>query len=261
MNEDERHVYFSMHQKSDMIYNPHDEPITPCHLRMSVTRLIYRIVVKENLPSPYDTQCKRHSVNGKLITSNECYQSCYSSFLMKKHKLFPFDSPRILSVENGSFASTSLSQANAATREEDLKRKCSSRCGEDCYQVTYYMRQPGLTMEKIEKRKFVIRGPEEVIVISYSAKHSFWDLMSLLLNGASFYFSFCPASFLLSDWFYSRILRRTILLLRFFKSSRKPANDIREAGVITHLFAILRINYYVSSSLVLQPKSIDYLVI
>ena len=78
---------------------------------------------------------------------------------------------------------------------------------------------------------FVISGPDEEILITLSASVSFWDLMSVMLNGASFYFSFCPATLLLSHWLWSRVTPARVATKRELEGielDRSPAVSIQQ---------------------------------
>ena len=198
-------VYLSMSSVNDMLYNPNNNfvPMDSIGYVGKTSNLDRRVVVKKNMPAPYDTQCMHHVDGDRIISSNDCFYSCYSSRMMKKYDLFPFDTPRRLMAGNASFEFPFLGQADKQMGEED-KQKCSRRCGNDCMQVNYYLRELSLSSAS-KLRTFVISGPDEEITITHSALISFWDLVSVMLNGASFYFSFCPATLLLSHWLWSRV--------------------------------------------------------
>ena len=199
-------VYLSMSDQKDRLHNPNNffAPIVPINSYWLTGFLEYKVIVKENMPAPYDTRCMHHADGDGIVSSNDCFHSCYSTRIIDKYGRFPFDSPRLLNAWNASFEFPSLARTDSLTGEEDEKRECANRCGNDCLQVNYYMRQ--LTMfQRSKLRTFVISGPDEENLITHSASISFWDLLSVVLNGASFYFSFCPATLLLSHWFWSRV--------------------------------------------------------
>ena len=197
-------VYLSMADSNDKLYNPYNNFVLMTPVKRSCSSLEYQTIVKDNMPAPYDTQCMIHFDGDRIVSSNDCFHSCYSYLIIKKRKRFPFDSPRLLTVWNASFEFPSLHQVDEIFEREDEKRSCSKRCGNDCLQVNYYLRK--LTMPQISRLKtFIISSSDEEIRITHSASISFWDLLSVMLNGASFYFSFCPATLLLSHWLWSRV--------------------------------------------------------
>ena len=75
------------------------------------TRSLDQRVVKENMPAPDDTQCMHHENGDRIISSNDCFHTCYSSLIIKKYAPVPFDSPRLLIVWNASFEFPSLGLA------------------------------------------------------------------------------------------------------------------------------------------------------
>ena len=220
MNRRVGHAYLSMSSKTDMLYNSNNNfvPISSHgYLGHNASTLDWRVVEKKNMPAPYDTQCKHHVDGDRIITSNECFHSCYSSISMKKYALFPFDSPRQLMARNTTFEFPFMGQADKLIGREDERQTCIRRCGNDCQQVNYYLRE--LTLPAVSKfRTFVIIGRGEKIAITHSAAISFWDLVSVMLNGASFYFSFCPATLLLSHWLWSRMIPTRV----------EPENELEE---------------------------------
>ena len=195
-------VYLSMANTDDKLYNPFNNFVLMTQVWSHCSSLEFKIIMKENMPAPYDTHCLHHVHGDRTISANDCFHSCYSSLIMQKYALFPFDSPRLLNAGNASFQFPSLGQANNITESEDEKRSCSKRCGNDCLQVNYYLRELTLPQDT-ELVLFIISGPDEEIRITHSAYISFLDLLSVMLNGASFYFTFCPATLLLSHWFWS----------------------------------------------------------
>ena len=220
MKQWEEPVYLSMSSEKDRLYNPHNTlaRVTPfINFKLLSSSLDYKVLVKENMPAPYDTQCMHHVDEERIISSNDCFHYCYSSLFMKKYHLFPFDSPRQLNTWNASFEFPILSQAHNLTGREDERIGCIKRCGNDCTQVNYYLTEQPV-YRKSNVRTFVISGPDEEILITHSASISFWDLLSVMLNGASFYFSFCPATLLLSHWLWSRVTPARV----------KPENEVQE---------------------------------
>lgn len=94
----------------------------------------------------------------------------------------------------------------------EIKKSCESTCGFACNQVNYipvalpedchYQPVPG-----VPRFSFTLTRPQQETKIIYSAQFSFWALMSVILNGASFYFTFCPMTFFLSNYAMSFIVR------------------------------------------------------
>ena len=199
-----RSVYVTMHQQKDLVHDPADnvylKPFAYKKNRFFSFTLAFNSVTQYLMPLPYDTSCikKKHRIrrNQQTLSSRQCFESCYSSSFIEKYKSFPFDVPQFMRVNEKSMQTSNETDTQDT---EGMKEACHMKCRNDCYQVhstitsiTYLSNLDTIPMS------FKIKRAKQEIVIRYSAQISFWDLISVIVNAASFYFTFCPATLLLS---------------------------------------------------------------
>ena len=201
-------MYLSLHSLKELAHDPADNFMLSQRsfkIPHQVLFLIYPDVVTEfRMPVPYDTLCmeQKACVNHNNVTysSRECYESCYSSHFMRAHEAFPYDSPQFIRT-NKKLKRTI--NGTDSPENEKMKQLCHSRCRNDCHQVHFTTRYDTISFlipkVNVSDVFFEVKKPQQEIVIRYSAQVSFWDLMSVILNSANFYFTFCPATLLLSN--------------------------------------------------------------
>ena len=201
-------MYFTMHSLKELSHHPADSFFVSRRsftIPHQVVFFIYPdVVTQHRLPIPYDTLCMEPEgqiMQNITYSSRQCFESCYASDFMKAHEAFPNDSPQFIRV-NRRLVRTMI--ATNSPENERIKQQCHSKCHNDCHQVHYSCRRDffdQMTSQSmnISEVSFVFKRAQQEIVIRYSATVSFWDIMSVLFYGASFYLTFCPATWILSD--------------------------------------------------------------
>ena len=200
-------AYISMHSLTELAHHPADSFLLIENsfqtIRQHALHIFRpRLVTQHRMPVPYDTSCLQH--HNQTHSSQQCYESCYSSYFIREYEAYPSDLAQFIQVNKKLLRTMS---ATDLLQNERMKIWCQMRCRNDCHQVHYNGREQCLRVllqkGKASDASFAVKTPEQEIVIRFSAQVSFRDLMSVILNGASFFFIFCPVTLLLSRRFMS----------------------------------------------------------
>ena len=204
-------VFITMHDASVSAYDPDNnivaaEPLFDDY--RPTAKVSHRMVTQDLLPDPYDTHCLRYPVGGLSFTSaRNCFESCYSTMFMKRFFSWPLDSPQF-TAPDGSFLTPSTVGNDRHVKR--MRATCSTRCRPDCEQRRFFTQ---LEFTSTAAENFwiltLLRSSESVVHIILSPRTSLLDLLYVILNGASFRFTFCPVTFFLSDKILNRLNKRT----------------------------------------------------
>ena len=232
-------MYLAMHSLSEFGHDDADNFLLIQHTFRFPQDIMFEIfpdvVTEYRMPVPYDTSCMEQeyqTVHSNIMrSSKQCFDSCYSHRFIQAHESFPSDSPQFVRVNEKLMRTTN---ATDSADNEKMKQTCHLRCRNDCHQVHYSCEYDQFWQSENNKHAFIVSftvmRPQQEIVIRYSAHVSFMDLMFVILNGASFYLTFCPATLLLSKRFLSIFKKKKI---RKNKKNRRngPTRDSQRLGI------------------------------
>ena len=155
--------------------------------------LSFSVIMLHRLPVPYDTGCRQQSF---ARSNRDCFEDCYTSATLRSFNAYPIDSERNVSVTR-TIDLMSL-HVDQRSRLANMKHHCRTFCGKQCIKPHNFLR---LSMQRKERGiwTFTIERSRAIVtLITSSPMTTSFDLMTAVLNGASFWLAFCPASLLLS---------------------------------------------------------------
>ena len=193
-------LFITMHANSTLAYDDSNSliPISDNGIPVHAV-LTFRRIEQQLMPEPYDTHCVSDSISSSAHT---CYDKCSSFMYAQKFNQTPYETP--LHVSSLEHLPRQRPVFGNDQRKEIIRTKCKKKCRSDCFETNYFM-QVQSSYESINRSLFQISAPaKEMTQIVYSPQLGLIDLLSVVLNCASFWLSFCPAAFFLSDWFLKR---------------------------------------------------------
>ena len=195
-------IYVTMHNKTVSAYDASNNIIELDHAKRISARLSHSTIMHQHMPRPYDTNCVEG--NEPFSSARNCHEACYSQLFQQKYHSMPSDSPVFLSHSTLKLNSIMSVPDDASVRL--MKQKCESACGSDCRQTFYFLKIANQTFG-VDDWSFTFSRPHQLVTrIVYSAKTYFADFLMVILNGASFWFTFCPTTFFLSRRFLPPLL-------------------------------------------------------
>ena len=195
-------VLVTLHSPTVKAYDPSSNIIKMHEREPQAVYLAYSVVMLHRMPVPYDTNCRQHPPDH---STRDCFEACYSRRVKQEFRAHPVDSPRDVSVSK--VIDPRKLQPQQRSRLNATWNSCRKGCGKECIKPLYFLR---LMLQRYERGLFTFtmtRAREIVTLITSSAKTTLFDLISVCLNGASFWIAFCPATWLLSRRL-QRIFRR-----------------------------------------------------
>ena len=193
--------YFTLHGRSVSFLDPDSSIVSLSHGMKAVFAIIsYQTIRKHLLPDPYDTHCKVYSNSTRFPSSADCYQTCYSNRYMATTGTSGDVPLWLRGARTRSDQSSPLVTYNA----EMIKRDCMQRCQQDCDKIIFYPRIDHQSDFDDQDWHIAVQPSIQRIKITSSARTTLIMYLSLIVNSASFWFTFCPATFFLSQRFLSR---------------------------------------------------------
>ena len=188
-------IYVAMHDDNVAHYDADSNVIKVYLIGPQHVHLMYSIVQLERMPRPYDTDCVTHHPD--YNSSRDCFDSCYTDSFTHTFHSRPEDVPHDAVAGN-------YTDPDAMTRRQRdllqaLKQECRKKCGSDCSQAMFMVQK--LKLDATTDGHWCLRVtlPQALVtLITFTARTTLFDFASVLLNGASFWLTFCPTSLLLA---------------------------------------------------------------
>jgi hypothetical protein len=148
-------------------------------------------VEKKRLMAPYDTRCVSYASN---LSQAACHHKCVSKSFFNIYQCYPSSTP----ADSGACTIDPRNvSASMKKIQKTILNACRSICPDDCDQVNHYMKRLTETPYPYWIRFWNVKimSQQQAMRITYSAQMSFFGLVSVYMNAASFWLLFCPLTF------------------------------------------------------------------
>jgi hypothetical protein len=198
-------MYVTFHTEVESAFNRNNNflAVVRNHSTPASATLTFRILKTILQKAPYDTNCIDRSDDHIAPSESDCYEFCYTSLHLRYLKSFPADSPVFLL----STTRIGASEAQNSTMITRIKHHCQTSCLRDCVEMNFFARE--LQSHDAPYWFLSIRSQQETAIsITHTPRIRFIDMLYVILNGASFWLSFCPVLFFFRSNIMSIIVRQ-----------------------------------------------------